>query len=93
MNTLPLPLPCPFCGSAEIVPSYDANSSMRWVDISVVCLECGARGPARDFYNYAAKEERPAIIEAAKQEALAVWNKRVTSPLKTLRERDPLNLS
>ena len=71
------PLSCPFCGSVEITPSYDAQSSMRWVDIAIVCLECGARGPARDFYNYASPEERPGIIEVAKAEVWALWNKRM----------------
>lgn len=65
-------LPCPFCGSSEIVT--EEGSSFRWM--LAVCTSCGVKGP--EVRVDTLSKDRATAVEQGRKDALAAWNKRVT---------------
>jgi Lar family restriction alleviation protein len=65
-------LPCPFCGSTDIV--FEEGSTFRWK--LAVCDSCGVKGP--EVRVDTLSQDRTAALEQGRKDAIDAWNKRVT---------------
>ena len=77
------PLPCPFCGNAEV--SVHEASTFRWRVAE--CGQCGAKcGEIRiQTVGDGTKEEWEAV---AKEDAIKEWNTRATTTQQPTEKRD-----
>lgn len=65
------PLPCPFCGHVGV--DVHEGSTFRWM--LAECDACGAQGPEVRVDTMA--PVRGLALDAARDEAIKEWNKRV----------------
>lgn len=67
---------CPFCGSKHLSP--EATDLAKRVDLYVVCLDCGAKGPVEVYTGPFPID--PEVLTGLVHIAVAAWNQRGVQP-------------